>query len=151
MFGSDLMWRFCHLTSTWKSSLRGSISKWRVRGILDHEIELLMVGMKIESLRLDFHVEKGPGQTPSKHENWALISWRRRWKLGLSRLPRPPHFSSWFSINSSRLFWGFLWMSISSGKLLGDDGWLNTSNSFTDSIRSTKPCSSCSSFPSSSS
>ena len=26
MFRSNLMWRFCHLASTWKSSLKGSIS-----------------------------------------------------------------------------------------------------------------------------
>ena len=70
--------------------------------------------------------------------------------LGRADFPGPP-FPGWFSINSNRLFWGFLWMPISSGRLLGDGGWLNTSNSSTDSVRSTKPCSSCSYFPSSSS
>ena len=70
--------------------------------------------------------------------------------LGWVDFPGPP-FLGWFSINSNRLFWGFLWMPISFGRLLGDGGWLNTSNPSTDSVRSTKPCSFCSSFPSSSS
>ena len=38
-----------------------------------------------------------------------------------------------------------LWMFISSGRLLGDEGWLNTSNSSKESVRSTKPSSSPSS------
>ena len=70
--------------------------------------------------------------------------------LGWADFPGLP-FLGWFSINSSRLFCGFLWMPISSGRLLRDDGWLNTLNSSTDSVRSTKSYSSYSSFPSSSS
>ena len=70
-----------------------------------------------------------------------------RWNFGLNRLPRSP-FACWFSINSIRLFWGFLWIPISSGRLLGDEGWSNTSKLSTDSVKSTKPRSSCSSSPS---
>ena len=70
--------------------------------------------------------------------------------LGWADFSSPP-FLGWFSINSNRFFWVFLWMSISSSRLLGDGGWLNTSNSSMDSVRSTKSCSSCSSCPSSSS
>ena len=55
--------------------------------------------------------------------------------LSWADFPSPP-FSGWFSINTNRLLWGFLWMPISSGGLLGDEGWLNTSNSSTDSVRS---------------
>ena len=68
--------------------------------------------------------------------------------LGWTDFPGPP-LPSWFSINSIRLFWGFLWIPISYGRLLGDESWSNTSNSSTDSVKSTKPCSFCSSFPSS--
>ena len=41
--------------------------------------------------------------------------------LGWVDFPGPP-FLGWFSINSNRLFWGFLWMPISFGRLLGDGG-----------------------------
>ena len=77
--------------------------------------------------------------------------WQRRWKPGLGRLPR--FFFSWLALpsNSYRLFWGFLWIPISSGRFLGDEGWLNISNSSADSVRSTKPSSFCSSSSSSSS
>ena len=57
----------------------------------------------------------------------------------------------WSSISSIKLFWGFLRIPISSGRLSRDGGWLNASNSSKESIKSTKPSSSSSSSPSSSS
>ena len=60
--------------------------------------------------------------------------------LGWADFPSSP-LPSWLSNNSWRLFWGFLWIPISSGRFLGDEGWLNTSNSSTDSVRSIKPSS----------
>ena len=58
--------------------------------------------------------------------------------------------SGGLSNSSCRLLWGFLWIPISSGKFLGDEGWLNTSKSSVDSVRSIKLSSSSSSSSSSS-
>ena len=76
--------------------------------------------------------------------------WRKRWKPRLGRLPRLS--SSWLVLYQlQQAFLGFLWIPISFGRFLGDKGWLNTSNSFADAVRSTKPflfCFSSSSSPS---
>ena len=44
---------------------------------------------------------------------------------------------SWLFNSSYRLLWSFLWIPISSGTFLGGEGWLKTSNSSMDSVRST--------------
>ena len=68
--------------------------------------------------------------------------------LGWEGFPASP-LPGWLSNSSYRLLWGFLWIPISSGTFLGGEGWLKTSKSFVDSVRSTKPSSSCSSSSSS--
>ena len=63
--------------------------------------------------------------------------------LGWEDFPASP-------LPSCKLLWGFLWIPISSSTFLGGEGWLKTSNSSVDSVRSTKPSSHCSSSSSSS-
>ena len=64
--------------------------------------------------------------------------------LGWEDFPTSP-LPGWLSNSSCRLLWGFVWIPISFGMFLGGKGWLNTSNSFVDSVRSTKSSSSSSS------
>ena len=63
--------------------------------------------------------------------------------LGWEGFPTSP-LPGWFSNSSWRLLWGFLWIPISSGTFFGGEIWLKTSKSSVDSVRSTKPSSSCS-------
>ena len=69
--------------------------------------------------------------------------------LGWKDFPASP-LPSWLFNSSYRLLWSFLWIPISFGTFLGGEGWLKTSNSSVDSVRSIKPSPSCS-FSSSSS
>ena len=58
--------------------------------------------------------------------------------LGWVDFPSAP-FLGWSSISSIKLFWGFLWIPISSDMSSREGGWLNTSNSSKESVRSTTP------------
>ena len=71
-------------------------------------------------------------------DGWGGGKWYLRGggSLGWANFPGAP-LPGWSSINSIKLFWGFLWIPISSGISSGDWVQLNTSNSSEDSDKST--------------
>ena len=96
---------------------RSSLSLLFVSGTRPSSIHYVLAFLLSPPLRISLFGPRGQGWLRSIR---GRLRWRR-WKLGLSRLPKSP-LPGWSSINSIRLFWGFLWMPISSGRLLGDKG-----------------------------